>query len=213
MKPKMPKARGFSLIELVIVTIIIGITSAVLAPLMLSSMRAYDYTLGDLVVLDKLRYATERLAREIREIQYASSTTTPATATDCNDSPVTTNRYCISAMTANSLAFRRSYTDSAGVVTWRNVTFGSTSSAVTLAYSDMSVTGAQVLTNELGSANNLAFAYYLQDGTTAATQAGNVNCLVTNTCVRYVQISLTLIHNGQPYTQRTRVELRNPPIP
>lgn len=210
MKRKMKRTCGFTLIELIIVIIVIGIMAAVLAPLALSSLRAYDSTLGDVVALDKLRYATERLAREIREIQYASSTTTPAT--NCADSPTTSDHYCITSMAANSLSFRRSYADYAGVLTWRNVTIGNTGSAVTLAYSDILSGSAQVLTDELGATGNLAFAYYLQDGTTPATLAGNVNCLVSNTCVRYVQINLTLTHNGQPYTQQTRVELRNPPI-
>lgn len=180
----MQRTRGFSLIELVIVTVVIGIMAAVLSPLMLSSLRAYDDTLGDVVVLDKLRYATERLAREIREVNYDSATTSYAFT---------------SSVTApsNSMIFTRSYYDSSGAVTTRNVIVGNTGSAVTLAYSDMAGTGAQVLTDELGS---LAFSYFQQDGVTQATSNANV---------RYVQISLTLTHNNNPYVQRTSIELRN----
>ncbi len=208
MKSSKTQMRGFTLIELIIVSVIVGIMTAVLSPLMLSSLRAHDDILGDVVALDKLRYATERLAREIREIQYASSTTTPATF--CNP-PTNTiiDQYCITAMGTSGLTFRRSYTDSTGVPTWRTVTIGSTSTAVTLAYSDINSGTAQVLTDELGAASNLVFHYFQKDDTTAATLAGNVNCAVLTTCVSFVQIGLTLSHNGQTYTQSTRVNLRN----
>lgn len=200
-------ARGFSLIELVIATVVIGIMAMALAPLMLSSLNAYDSTLGNVVVLDKLRYATERLAREIRGVQYASSTTTPAT--DCGDSPTTTDHYCITAMNPTNLQFRRSYTDTAGNVTWRTVTINATGSTLTLAYSDINSGAAQLLTDELSS---LSFAYLQQDGATTATLAGNTNCAVTDTCVSSVVMTLTLSHNGNPYTQRTSIGIRTTPI-
>jgi len=187
MKPDMQRTRGFTLIEMVIVTIIIGIMAAVLSPLMLSSLRAYSETVDDVAVLDKLRYATERLAREIREVNYDSATT---------------SYLFISSVAApsNSMTFTRSYYDAAGAVTTRNVTAGNTGSAVTLAYSDIAGNAPQVLTDELGAAGNLAFSYFQQDGATPAT---------SNIDVRYVQINLTLLHNGNTYPQRTLVELRN----
>jgi hypothetical protein len=79
---------------------------------------------------------------------------------------------------------------------------------VTLAYSDMSSTGARVLTDELGVTGNLAIDYFQQDGATA-TLAGNATCPVSNTCMDYIEITLTLTHNGNNYTQHTRVNLRN----
>ncbi len=221
MRAGMLKARGYTLIEMIIVTVVIGIMAAVLSPLMVSSLTANERTQGDVVVLDKLRYATERLAREIREVQYASSITTPPT--NCAESTPTTDRYCFNAMGANGLTFRRSYTSSLGVVTWRTVTIGTTATAsascvappcVTLAYSGLSPDpGAQVLTDELYQTANLAFAYYRNDGTTLTNLADDVNCVTTSpsTCVSYVQISLTLRHNGNDYSQRTRIGLRNPP--
>ena len=204
----MKAARGFSLIELVITTIIIGIMAMALLPLMLTSLNAYDSTLGDMVVLDKLRYATERLAREIRGIQYASNTTTPTT--NCSETPTpSTDHYCITIMTPTNLQFRRSYTDAAGNFTWRTITINTVDSTVTLAYSDINSGTAQLLTDELSS---LSFDYLQKDGVTPATLFGNTNCLLTGTCVSSVVISLTLSHNGNPYTQRTSIGIRTMPI-
>jgi prepilin-type N-terminal cleavage/methylation domain-containing protein len=210
MRPGLPTNRGFSLIELIVVTVILGIMAAILSPMLQSSLTAYDKTLGDVVVLDKLRYATERIAREIRGVQYASSTTT--TPTNCGESTPTTDHYCIFVMDPTRLQFRRSYTDAAGIPTLRTVTIGSTSSTVTLAYSDINAGTPQVLTDELAAAGNLAFTYYRQDGTTTATLAQNSTCTITPTCVGYIEVNLTLTHNGNPYTQRTRIGLRTPPL-
>ncbi len=194
MKPNLPSVRGFTLIELIIVVIVIGIMAAALAPLALSSLRAYDAVLGDVVVLDKQRYAIERLAREIREVTYDSTT---GFAFSTQLSP------------GNTMSFTRTYIDASGaasndtVVTVGTIATGSASCViapcVTLQYSIPPSVGAQVLTDELGATGNLRFDYYQADGTTPAT---------SNTNVRHVQISLTLVHNGNDYPQRTQVELK-----
>ncbi|NJD36059.1 MAG: prepilin-type N-terminal cleavage/methylation domain-containing protein, partial [Betaproteobacteria bacterium] len=97
MRPHKRRPHGFTLIELIIVVIVIGIMAAVLAPLAVSSLRAYDAVLGDVVVLDKLRYATERLAREIREVDYVAP---PPTGTGTG--------FGFTSMGNNSMAFTRS---------------------------------------------------------------------------------------------------------
>lgn len=192
MRPAIPRPNGFTLIELVIVIIVIGIMAAVLTPLAVSSLRAYDDTLGDIVVLDKLRYATERIAREVREVNYAPPAPDAITCT--------TGGFAFTSRGANAMGFTRTYLDAGGVASADTlVTVGNTGSAVTLAYSLPSGVGAQVLTDELGASGNLAFSYYQADGATPAT---------SNCDVRYVQISLTLVHNGNNYPQRTQVELK-----
>lgn len=178
---KTTRQRGVTLIELVIVTMIIGILSAVLAPVMVSSLRAYQATLGDVVVLDKLRYATERLAREIREVSYDYSG----------------NSFQFASMGANSMQFTRVFYDAAGAASApTTVTVGNTGSAVTLAYSTP-VVAAQVLTDEL---QTLTFTYLDKDGGTSGITVSNVQS---------VRITLTLVHNGNQYTQETQVELKS----
>lgn len=199
MKPNLPLARGFTLIELIITVIVIGIMAAALAPLMASSLRAYDDIRGDVEVLDKLRYATERIAREVREINYSNATT--SLGFNFID-PATNATYSASGMGATSMKFNRTFVDEAGTST-ADVTIGNTGDSVTLNYST-SVAGTQILTDELGGTSgtpsaNLSFSYRDSDG--------NPTTLVT--AVRSVVITLTLRHNSKDYAQKTRVELKN----
>lgn len=185
--------RGFSLIELVIVTVVLGILAAILTPIMFTSLNAYNAVQGDIVVLDKLRYATERLAREIRETNYNNAT-----------------GFAFASMGANSTQFTRSFSDSAGNISMATVTVGNIGTAVTLAYSaPVTNPAAPVLTDELNGAGGLVFTYYDQNGCDATnTTAPCTGAAVTAMTVRSVDISLTLSHNGQPYTQTTRAELK-----
>ncbi|RTL24650.1 MAG: prepilin-type N-terminal cleavage/methylation domain-containing protein [Rhodocyclaceae bacterium] len=190
----MGRARGFTLIELVIVIIVVSIMAAVLTPMTLSSLLAYNTTQADLVVLDKLRYATERLAREIREVNYNSSNgfafAAPVGAT-CTAGTL--------GMCPNTMIFTRTFLDASGTASTATVTISNTGSAVKLAYSTPTV-AAQTLTDELNGTTGLSFTYLTSDGVTTTTDPK---------LVRSVQISLTLRHNGSNYTQRTRVELKN----
>jgi len=146
------------------------VLGALTAPMMLKGMEAYEGTHKSLRTLDKLRYATERLAREIRETNLNAGT------------------YAISMAVAPPLTFTK--TD--GVL----VTVSSGGGNLNLGYSVPAV--SDVLTDELSS---VAFAYFDADGAAAVTAA----------TVRYVEITLMLTNpaNGQNYSQRTRVALRD----
>lgn len=182
MKPDQYYTRGFTLVEMVIVIIVISIMAAVLAPIAMTSLSAYNATQADVVVLDKLRYATERLAREVREVNYDATT-----------------GFAFVSMGANSMQFSRDYYDSSGTTSTATVTIGNTGSAVTLNYSTGG--GTQVLTDELGSITNLVFTYLDANGTALVSP--------TATTVYSVRIDLTLRHNNNDYLQRTQVQLKN----
>lgn len=188
MKSNLRRGRGFTLIEMIIVIVVIGIMAAVLSPLALSSLRAYDTTLNDLLVLDKLRYATERLAREVREVD-AGFVFTPTTG-----------------MGANSMEFTRHYYDSSGAAGSATVVRVCNNGAeVRLGYSATSTSCSYtepILTDELNGSGNagLQFRYFKSDGVTPATGSTDVGI---------IEISLTLSHNGNTYPQVTRVELKN----
>jgi prepilin-type N-terminal cleavage/methylation domain-containing protein len=182
---------GFTLMELVLVIVVIGILGTAIAPVALSSFKANAAILGVVTMVDKQRYANDRLAFEIRELSSGTITT----------------------MTATTFAFSR--VDYGGTTTTRIVTIGQVAPTfvtigstlvnqcngmVTLNYSTPVISPAYVpaLTDQICS---LAFAYYDQTGLMTATPAN----------VRYVGFTLTLKPNatGQEYAQQTRVALRN----
>ena len=72
---------GFTLLELIIVMVIMStIITLAIFPSVLAGMNAYGATVSNVVVLDKLRYASERMGYEIRELATASITSSPLPA-------------------------------------------------------------------------------------------------------------------------------------
>lgn len=155
----MKDARGFTLIEMVIVIMVIGVLAAAVAPMALSSLRAYNATLTSLNTLDKLRYATDRLARELREVNYDGT------------------RYAFTPPDPMSTT-APSFTKADGVT----VSVGNTPPTVTLNYSTLSVTPAPSLTDQV-KANGLLFAYFDKNGisTTSASTVRYVEISLTLT--------------------------------
>lgn len=68
------RARGFTLIELVIAIVLLGIIAAVGAPMLANSLRFFSAATADLNTLSKERYATERIVRELRAIRFNAGT-------------------------------------------------------------------------------------------------------------------------------------------
>jgi MSHA biogenesis protein MshO len=168
----MRRPRGWSLIELVLVIVVLGILAAFVGPLLLSSLRAYDLTSNTVSIYSKMRYAMERMAREIREVRR---------------SPADAANFDISSMTASTLTFFKG--------DGTQVTVSSGGGNLTLNYVG---TASGTLTDQVSA---FTFAYYQQDGTTAATNAANV---------AFVEFSLTLTLGTNNFANRQRVDLRNP---
>jgi MSHA biogenesis protein MshO len=178
---------GFTLIEFIMTIIIIGIVAATCVPIVVNGLKAYNDTLYTAAALDKLRYATERIAREVRESTAGSlnmSTTAPSfTRTDYMGALTSGTNTCGATCTLRTVSITRN--TSTGIVT--------------LSYSTPSVSPTPTLMDGMSSSNPLTFAYF--DSTnTATTVAGSV---------KYVVITVGVTVNGQEYTQRTRVALRN----
>jgi len=91
-------ARGFSIMELVMVLVVFGIISAVAAPLLANGFRAY-FTGRDISETDsQARAAIERMTRELRGIRGPGDLTA-ASASDISfvDASGTSVRYCLGA--------------------------------------------------------------------------------------------------------------------
>lgn len=183
--------RGFTLLELVLVIVVVGILGSVITPVALAGLRAHAAILDVAVTVDKIRFASDRLAFEMRELNSASITTLNASTfafTRVDYGTVTTSRTVIIDQTPPTIVV------TGGVS--KNLCDG----LVRLSYSAPVISPAYVptLTDQMCS---LTFAYYDQTGAVTVVPAN----------VRYVEFTLTLQPNavGQPYAQRTRVGLRN----
>ncbi len=139
---------GFTLIEMVAAMVIAGILVAVSVPMLSNGFRAYEASRASLATISKLRYATERMAREIREVRRNAPTTYDISA----PSPIAAG---------NSITF----TKQDGVT----VTIAQAGPTVTLTYSAPIATA--ILTDQLSS---LQFNYFQADGVTAANTTANV---------------------------------------
>lgn len=164
------RVRGFTLVEMVTIIVIIGVLVAATAPLFVAGIQAHQATSDHLETLTKLRYAVERMALEIREV-----------ARD----PITPTNYAIT-MALTQIVFTK--TDG------NQVTITGAPPLVTLGYT--SPVASATLSNQVST---LGFRYFEINGTETADPA----------LVAFVEIDLTLIEDGVPINQRTRVALRN----
>ena len=140
------KQRGFSLIEMIISMLILAVLGTTAGYGLTGGVRAFSDNTDVLQTLGKLRYASERMAREVREIRRDAV------------NPV---NFDITAMTATSLSFTRGNGTA--------VTLIANPPLLTLAYA--APAGAQILTDEVSSMN---FAYFQNDGSTTATSSADV---------------------------------------
>ena len=141
----MNKQSGFTLIELVMVIVILGILAAFVGPVLFNAMRSYQSVQTGVETQAKMRYAVERMARELREVRRQ---TTDATFLD------------VTSMTASSIAFFK--TDGTEVII--NVA----GNQVNLAYSTL----AGTLTDQVAS---FSLAYFQQDASTPAATAASIS--------------------------------------
>ncbi|MEK6747799.1 MAG: type II secretion system protein [Pseudomonadota bacterium] len=144
-RPTHRAVTGYTMIELVLVIVIIGIMGGVGAQVFSSGLTAYTTTAASLDELNQLRFGMERIARELREIRYtagAAQIVTPFSATQItftnNDGNVVTLTTSIPNIT---LAYT---TPAASATLLRNIT------ALSLAYKQNDGATAATATNNLG---------------------------------------------------------------
>lgn len=187
MRVLMPmRNRGATLLELVYVVLVIGILAAVLIPVVLNSVRAYDTTRQQVSVLDRTRYAMDRLAREIRELRFNA-----------------TQQAELTTATATQMVFTRKALTGGG--TGEVVSLAYSGSNLTLAYGSMPSTGPQLL---LGSVNSFNLVYLNQaQAVMALSSPITIEQLAD---VHAVRIELGVrTPDGQSLTRQTVVQLKN----
>lgn len=143
----MRRIEGFSLIELIMVIVILGILAAFVGPVLFNAMRSYQGLQTGVETQAKMRYAMERMSRELREIRRQ---TTDAALLD-------------STMTVSSIDFFK--TDGTRVII--NVA----GSQVDLAYVTSTIVSG-MLTDQVSS---FSLAYFQQDASTPATTQASIS--------------------------------------
>jgi prepilin-type N-terminal cleavage/methylation domain-containing protein len=134
--------RGFTLMELVISILVLGILGATAAYGIQNGVLAFQATEDALDSLGKLRYATERLARELREVRR---------------DPLDSSRHDITTpLAANGIAFVKQDGTAVSVAV--------SGTTLTLEYDNPA--GAQVLTDRLGG---FSLGYFDADGNATAS--------------------------------------------
>ena len=178
------RGAGHTLIELVIVIVIIGVLAAFVAPILTETVSSYDTTARNVELLGQMRYAMDRMSREMRQMRR--ELTNPA-------------NYDISTMTSTKLVF---VATDGNQVTIDNTTL---SSEVALGYT--APAASATLTDSVKAAG-FTFTYCRVDGTTCATSTG---ATVDKSNVAFVQVDMTLTGSGTgDYVSTMRVDLKNP---
>ncbi len=144
-------SRGFTLIETVVTLTVLAIVAGITAYAIGHAVRAQQKAETVFETLDRLRLASERLARELRSVRR---------------DPAAPANYDFLSRTANSVSFRRLEADDVTVTT---VNIAASGANLDLGYD--SPPGSWRLTDQV---SGFSLAYYQADGVTPATGNADV---------------------------------------
>jgi prepilin-type N-terminal cleavage/methylation domain-containing protein len=193
------RSPGFTLIELTVAIVLVGILALMASTPLIEGLQTRDQIVSDLDTVAKVRYATERIARELRQAQYVSGTGVTIAGLDYTGNPTSTSGVCFTrsggstGTTYTTVAIRIT----SGVITYDNPTA-------------FPCTTANAATTLVDNASSLSFAFYQNDpsGTGDPT-----TITVTDTnfqfLVRYVIVTVTRNTGSTTISHRTTVMLRN----
>jgi prepilin-type N-terminal cleavage/methylation domain-containing protein len=175
------QSRGTTLIEMLIVVVLMGILGVWGSTMVSDNYRTVQIADSGKKSADQLRYALDRLSRELREVKFTSATGYAVTST--------------LAPSATNIVFTRTISGSDVAIT-----INKSGSTVTLGYSTAS-------TSTIASqVNAFTIDFYTVDSLTGA-----VSATTSASALRYMVMSMTVTDSlsGQTVTERTRVTLRN----
>jgi prepilin-type N-terminal cleavage/methylation domain-containing protein len=143
------RVAGFTLIELVITLVLLGIVALAIVPVVVNTMRADVLYSNKAAAKDALRYAAERLALEIGAMRYDQAT----------------NKFSIQAVSESAVTFTRpvlSVQSGSFVEGSTSVRICDTGSSVLLSYSSaISGCSGEILIDRLGSESAQVAAFSL----------------------------------------------------
>lgn len=145
------RQRGFTLLEMVVTITLLGTLAAVGSQILASGVQAFDASQQATTTLAKANYVTERLGREVRNIQYSGTS------------------YTISAMTSTRFAFTKQDLET--------VDLRYTSPNLTLAYGSVVVT--PVLSDQVTAATFTYYQSDGVTTTTSASMVAYVDFQLT----------------------------------
>jgi prepilin-type N-terminal cleavage/methylation domain-containing protein len=181
----MRRTEGFSMVELVLVIAILGILVVFVGPVLYNAMRSYAGIEVGTVTNAKVRYAMERIAREMRDIRRQ---TTNSAYLD------------ISGMSASSMAFFQS--DGGRVV------LNAVGGVVNLEYLPAGGSTLSGMLLDQVQPGSFALSYFQQNNAVATTITASPS--TTTQQVSFVQVSMSIVDGSNTFPARLRVDLRNP---
>jgi prepilin-type N-terminal cleavage/methylation domain-containing protein len=195
----MSRAAGYALIEMVIVIIIVGVLAAFIGPILTETLGSYEHTSRNIEVLTKMRYAMDRMGREIHSIRRDP-------ANSANYDIVT------GSMSASKLEFcngdgTRVTIDNSALASEVQMAYSASASPSTCS---VAAGTAQTLTDAV---TTFCFSYCLIDGTTCTRTAAcaATASVVDKSTVAFVDVIMTLTGTGTgAYANTLRIDLRNP---
>ncbi len=193
------RQHGFTLIEMVIAMVLTSMLAVAAMQPVLRAIQARSAVAGNLSAIDSLRYATERMVRELRQVRYdAQGTGFQLTPLDAITG--TTNA-------SAGLCFTRSG-GSAGN-SWASLSLRKSGTTVTLdtvSYPGCATTSPSALADK---ATSLRFDYWAY-GSGSTPVALALNDAAFGTRLSFIDITLTVTpDNGSAVSHRSRVVLRN----
>ena len=190
---------GFSLIELVVVMVLTSMLAVAAMQPVLRAIQARTTVTSNLSAIDGLRYATERMVRELRQVRY------DAQGTGFQLLPLD----AIAGTTSASAGLCFSRAGGGAGNSWSSLSFRKTGTLATLdtvSYPGCVAVAPSTLADKVSA---LRFDYWAY-GSSGAPTALSLTDAAFGTKLSYIDITLTVTpDNGSPVSHRSRVVLRN----
>ena len=192
------RENGFSLLELVIAMVLTALMAVIAMQPIVRALHARSQVAGNLAAIDALRFATERMVRELRQVRYdAQGSGFQLAALD----PIAGT-----ASASSSLCFTR--VGGAAGATHSSLALRHTGTTATLdqvSWPGCAAAGPKTLADRVSS---LRFDYWSHGS--GAPVALALNDAAFGTKLAYIDITLSVAPNGGPaVSHRSRVVLRN----